>query len=183
MARGSDYEKRLKALRGYVRTGIRARKHFTPAEKAAITRAWNDVGALVERARKGELAYRDMKPRASRGLGFKRRTNKGVFLPPGSTSRLVRGKLHIRYGANRAIGRGSYRSVLYPLDRSRDLKEQMDAIMARHPGANFSLSVNGFKQMMERTGTSFADYWRGAKVPSGIVTGLYVTPPLKPKGN
>ena len=165
------YAERLKALRPYVNLNIKARKHFSPAEKGKITRAWNANEKLIKRANRGDVNFRRIAPKDAKRLGLSRRTNKGVFLPKGATaSRLVKGNLHIYY---KPKGQRPYKSRLVPL--KGDLPTQIGQLTKRYPNANFALSINGFKANLDRSGELFAHYDISELIDADAITGISVT--------
>lgn len=173
--RPSEYESQLRQLRPFVRTGIRARKHFTPAQKGQITRLWNAHKRSVAAVQRGTLRFREMPASASARVGLPRRTNKGVFLPwDVFRSKVERNGTFVQYYKFNAEEHSQARKVtLVPLDK-RDPEGQLRALFAAHPDAYFAYSIHGWEAKIKRGTEVFLHY---TLPDSGLATGIYIVEP------
>lgn len=173
----TDYAARLRALRPYVNLSITARTRFTPSEKGKITRAWNEYGKLIQKTDKGDIKFRRMKASASKKLGLKRRTNKGIWLAKGvRASRLVKGDLNLYFGSKDAKGtKRYYKSKLVRFRKGIDIREQIEDIISANPGKDYALSINGYKAQLDRNATQFSQYHIEELIEKNVISGLYVT--------
>lgn len=170
-----DYESQLRQLRPFIRTGIRARKHFTPSQKAQISRLWKANQRSVEAVKRGTLRFREMPARASARVGLPRRTNKGVFLPwDVFRSKVERDGTFVQYYKFNADEGAQARKVsLVPLDR-KDPEGQLKALFARHPDAYFAYSIHGWEAKIKRGTEVFLHY---TLPEAGLATGIYIVEP------
>ena len=93
-----NYEKMLRAIRPFITTTIKNRKHFTPQQKSAITRHYNKIGyASSNKSNVKFVKLKGAKLKAAKKTGILS-TGRGVFIKKKAKKLVVKGdKVQIIY--------------------------------------------------------------------------------------
>jgi len=170
------YARRLAAMRPYIKTSIRSRKHFSSGQKAAISKQWARIGRQIGNVARGQASFVKATTRQQRNLGQKPVTAKGFFVRGAVARASVRGRgkattLNISYTRGR-------RDTVHQI-RPQTIEELVRGareLRRKNPGAYVALRVYGHTSAVAFDEDALDEYFDGAgsTPPLAGITGLVV---------